>query len=144
MKRGVLILSMAAGLFGLGLSLRADAHDEPVVGVLAGAGIGALIGNAPGAVVGAIVGAIGGATIAHENDHGRHAYAAHRVTYIEAPPASAYACEPKRAYYRPKVVYRETYSTTKRVAARPKMVKVCRYEPVHRTTTASARTRAAG
>ena len=157
MKRMVGFLAAAAGLGGLAMPLQASAHDEPVVGVLAGAGIGAAIGNAPGAVVGAIIGAIGGATYAHRTDH-PHSHPHPHRTGIATPPvrqpvvyaeparyaangSEVYYCEPKSAHHAPKVVYREPRPKTTKVAASPQMKKVCRYEPVRKTVTASTKKR---
>ena len=141
-RKPLWITSIAAGLGLAALSLPAAAHDEPVVGVLGGAGAGALIAGPPGAVVGAIVGAIAGATVAHDNDHGhrhgRHVHAgmpAKRVHYVETEPvrvngATYYHCEPNKVYYRERVATREAHPKAVKVAAKPKMKKVCRYVPV--------------
>ena len=155
-RKPLWITSIAAGLGLAALSLPAAAHDEPVVGVLGGAGAGALIAGPPGAVAGAIIGAIAGAAVAHDNDHGhrhaRHVHAgipvkrvryveadhglpARRVQYVEtehvrANGATYYNCEPNKVYYRERAVTREAHPKAVKVAAKPKLKKVCRYVPV--------------
>jgi len=123
----------------------AAAHDEPVIGTLAGAGIGAAIAGPPGAAVGAVIGAIAGATVAHDNDHdpkhrhhrhGRH----HERSHAHVAPvrysghgATAY-CEQKEGYYKPTVVRVEERPVKVRtVSTTTKMKRVCRYEPVRVT-----------
>jgi len=169
-RRTEWIGAIVAGASCAALALPAAAHDEPVVGVLGGAGAGALIAGPPGAVAGAIIGAIAGAAIAHDTDHGHHARHHHRhygaapvyrervryaepghiayrerVRYVETTRyagngSTTYHCEPE-ATYRPKVVHREDRVVTRTVAAKPKMKKVCRYVPVRNTTSASIATR---
>lgn len=145
MRKRILIVAAAAGIGLAASSMQAAAHDEPVVGVLGGAGAGALVAGPPGAVAGAIIGAIAGATVAHDNDHGRRAhrhrhshvyYREHRepVVYRETVAyrepvyyrtpvvngsngSTSYYCEPNKGY-RVKTVA---------VAAKPKYRKVCRY-----------------
>ena len=124
----------------------AAAHDEPVIGTLAGAGIGAAIAGPPGAAVGAVVGAIAGATVAHDNDHDpkhRHhhsRYNGHSHAYI-APArydrngnGAVVYCDPKPGYYKPTVLRVEERPVKVRtVTTTTKMKKVCRYEPVRTT-----------
>jgi hypothetical protein len=123
----------------------AAAHDEPVIGTLAGAGIGAAIAGPPGAAVGAVIGAVAGATVAHDNDHDPKHRHHHHSRYQErshahvAPVryngngATAY-CEPKEGYYRPTVVRVEERPVKVRtVSTTTKMKRVCRYEPVRVT-----------
>ena len=142
------VLLAAAALCAATFTVPASAHDEPVVGTLAGAGIGAAIGGPPGAAVGAVLGAIMGATVAHDTDHEpghRHhhsRYERHSRDYI-APVryngnghgAVAY-CDEKPGYYRPTVVRVEERARpvrVKTVTTTTKMRKVCRYQPVRTT-----------
>ena len=133
------------GTFLVAFAGIAQAHDEPVIGTLAGAGIGAAIAGPPGAAVGAVVGAIAGATIAHESDHDpkhRHdhgRYSGHSRAYI-APArydgngnGAVAQCDPKPGYYKPTVVREERPVRVKTVTTTTKMKKVCRYEPVRTT-----------
>ena len=119
MKRQTLVLSLAATSCGIALSMPAAAHDEPVIGVVGGAGAGALIAGAPGAVVGAVIGGIAGATVAHDSDHGRRA---HRHPHRHRVAAAPQYCEPGPAYYRP-AAQRVTY--VRAVDARPRLKKAC-------------------
>ncbi|MGE5093758.1 MAG: glycine zipper 2TM domain-containing protein [Betaproteobacteria bacterium] len=157
MLRKLVTISVALG--GLALATfptDVSAHDEPVVGTLAGAGIGAAVAGPPGAAVGAVLGAIIGATVAHESDHGRHArrearYVEYSRAEIRGPRSgrdeyASYtpyararpACEPAPARYRTTVAYRE--DATRRVstaaAERPKYRKVCRYVKADRVSSA--------
>ena len=125
----------------------AAAHDEPVIGSLAGAGIGAAIAGPPGAAVGAVVGAIAGSTYAHETDHHHHdrrgngGYAWHHnhvhfapVGYRGNGKGATVYCEPRNGYHKPTVVRVEERPVTVRtVTTKTQMRKVCRYEPVRTT-----------
>ncbi|HET9576746.1 MAG TPA: DUF456 domain-containing protein [Usitatibacter sp.] len=155
MLRKLVTITVAVG--GLALAAfptDASAHDEPVVGTLAGAGIGAVVAGPPGAAVGAVLGAIIGATVAHESDHGRHARREARyVEYSRAEIRPRYgrdeyasytpyaratpACETAPARYRTTVVYREDAARRVGTAAeRPKYRKVCRYVKADRVSSA--------
>ena len=90
----------------------AAAHDEPVIGSLAGAGIGAAIAGPPGAAVGAVIGAIAGSTYAHETDHHHH----------ERGGNGGHARHHDHVHVAPVTVTTKT-----------QMRKVCRYEPVRTT-----------
>jgi hypothetical protein len=128
-----------------GFAGAAAAHDEPVIGTLAGAGIGAAIAGPPGAAVGAVVGAIAGATVAHDNDHDpkhRHHHHSrhHERTHAYIAPARYQGNGDGLAYcdsrpgYRPVVVrVEERPVKVKTVTTTTKMKKVCRYEPVRTT-----------
>ena len=110
----------------------AAAHDEPVIGSLAGAGIGA---------------AIAGSTDAHETDHHHHdrrgngGYARHHnhvhfapVGYRGNGKGATVYCEPRNGYHKPTVVRVEERPVTVRtVTTKTQMRKVCRYEPVRTT-----------
>jgi hypothetical protein len=144
------MLKWIAGLVLALFTTSAAAHDEPVIGTLAGAGIGAAVAGPPGAAVGAVLGAIIGATTAHETDHGPngHGHRHHgRVRYKERVAyhgngnghshvngAADARCEPERAYYRPvRVRVEERPVTVRTVTTQTKMKKVCRYQPVKTT-----------
>ena len=134
------------GCFLVSFAGVAAAHDEPVIGTLAGAGIGAAIAGPPGAAVGAVVGAIAGATVAHESDHdpkhrhhhgrydGRpHAYVA-PARYSGNGNGSVVYCDAKPGYHKPTVVRVEERPVKVRtVTTKTQMKKVCRYEPVRTT-----------
>lgn len=149
------LIPVAAAALGLaGFAAPALAHDEPVVGSLAGAGIGAIAAGPVGAAIGALIGAGIGSHVAHESDHGdgRHRHARyHRHTHVAPARYSGNGipvvvqCDPERGYYRPTVTYIEEARPVvvrkvryederpvpaKRVVTRTKMKKVCRYEPV--------------
>lgn len=125
----------------------AAAHDEPVIGSLAGAGIGAAIAGPPGAAVGAVIGAIAGSTYAHETDHHHHerggngGHARHHdhvhvapVKYRGSGDGAIAHCEQRRGYYRPTVVrVVERPVKVRTVTTKTQMRKVCRYEPVRTT-----------
>lgn len=134
-----------AGAFLALFTTSAAAHDEPVIGTLAGAGIGAAIAGPPGAAVGAVVGAIAGATVAHDTDHDpkhRHHHHSrhHERSHVHVAPVrydgngAVAHCDPKAGYYRPTVVRVEERPVKVRtVTTTTKMKKVCRYEPVRTT-----------
>src|SRR5687768_1877891 len=140
------MLKWIAGLFLALFTTSAAAHDEPVIGTLAGAGIGAAVAGPPGAAVGAVLGAIIGATTAHETDHDpkhRHHHSRyHERSHVHVAPvryngngngAVAY-CDEKPGYYRPTVVRVEERPVKVRtVTTQTKMKKVCRYQPVKTT-----------
>ena len=135
------------GCFLVAFAGTAAAHDEPVIGTLAGAGIGAAIAGPPGAAVGAVVGAIAGATIAHETDHDpkhRHHHHSryHERSHVHVAPVryngnangAVVYCDEKPGYYKPTVVRIEDRPVkVKTVTTTTKMKKVCRYEPVRVT-----------
>ena len=136
------------GSFLFAFAGTAAAHDEPVIGTLAGAGIGAAVAGPPGAAVGAVVGAIIGSTVAHETDHDPK----HRHPHAHVAPvryhgngngnggAVAY-CDSKEGYYKPTVVRVEERPVKVRtVSHTTKMRKVCRYEPVRTTRVTERRT----
>lgn len=149
MLKKSLTFAAATGLCLAAFSNQASAHDEPVIGTLAGAGIGAAIAGPPGAAVGAVIGAIIGATEAHESDHGanghRHLHSHHgHHSHSRIEPVRYYSngngstkayCEPARGYYRPTVVHVEDRARVVRTktVTKTKMKKVCRYEPVRTT-----------
>jgi hypothetical protein len=138
------MLKWIAGVFLALFTTSAAAHDEPVIGTLAGAGIGAAIAGPPGAAVGAVMGAIIGATTAHETDHDpkhRHHHSRYREhSHAHVAPVryngngAAAHCDPKAGYYKPTVVRVEERPVKVRtVTTSTKMKKVCRYEPVRTT-----------
>jgi outer membrane lipoprotein SlyB len=131
-KRVLSLLALAAVA---SLPALSSAHDEPVIGTLAGAGIGAAVAGPPGAAVGAVIGAIIGATEAHESDHGANAhphrhYGGARFEPVRYSNGSTQVyCEPARGVVRTKVV------------TKTKMKKVCRYEPVRTSSRVVVATR---
>ena len=155
MRTRTLTLALAAGIGLAGFAAPASAHDEPVIGSLAGAGIGAIAGGPVGAAIGALLGAGIGSTVAHETDHGDgrvgHRHARYRHTHVapvryavDGAPMVA-RCDPERGYYRPTVTYvdesrpvavrriryeDERPAPVRKVVTRTKMKKVCHYEPV--------------
>ena len=146
-------IAWIAAASGLALAIfagNATAHDEPVMGSLIGAGIGAAIAGPPGAAVGAVIGAGIGSTIAHDTDHGRHPHRGDRHysrVHVERTTAVApvrYVAVSEPARYVPAVRYAsngngnghgssnycEPHKPLKKVAAKPKVKKVCRYVAV--------------
>lgn len=148
-------IAWIAATGGLALAMcaaNAAAHDEPVKGSLIGAGIGAAIAGPPGAAVGAVIGAGIGSTIAHETDHGRHArrdarhYSRAHIERSSAVAPVRYVAASEHARYVPAArfagngygtangngssVYCEPKKPLKKVAAKPKVRKVCRYVAV--------------
>jgi hypothetical protein len=145
MFKNSLTLAAATGLCLAAFSNQASAHDEPVIGTLAGAGIGAAVAGPPGAAVGAVIGAIIGATEAHESDHGANGHHHRHYGRARIAPVRYYSngngstkvyCEPARGYYRPTVVHVDDRARVvrTRTVTKTKMKKVCRYEPIKTTT----------
>jgi hypothetical protein len=148
------MLKYLSGLLLALFTTTASAHDEPVVGALAGAGIGAAVGGPAGAAVGAVIGTIIGATEAHETDHGPNAHRHHgqariteRVRYPANGKGHAYArgtvvrCEPERVYYRPSTLAADDRPKAVRTktVTRTTMKRVCRDVPVKTRITVAAR-----
>jgi len=156
MLKKSLTLAAATGLCLAAFSNQASAHDEPVIGTLAGAGIGAAVAGPPGAAVGAVIGAIIGATEAHESDHGPNGHHRHygrartteRVRNYASGNGHGHAhvnggtvvrCEPERTYYRPTMVHADGQSRVVRTKTVTKMKRVCHDVPVKTRVTVASR-----